>query len=66
MMLAAVERDDVRFERGLNLAQVISFEYAEQGPEDTALIVLLLSGGATSEYRGEDARHIYRLLKGRY
>jgi hypothetical protein len=66
MMLAAVERDNLRFERGLNLAQVVSFEYAEHGPNDTPLIVLVLSGGGNVDYHGEDARHIFRLLKGRY
>jgi hypothetical protein len=66
VMLSAIERDNLRFERALNLAQVVSFEYAEHGPNDTPLIILLLSGGANFEYRGEDARHIYRLLKGRY
>jgi hypothetical protein len=66
LMLAAVERDNMRFERALNLAQVVSFEYAENGPNDTPLIALVLSGGGKADYRGDDARHIYRMLKGRY
>lgn len=66
VMLAAAERDGMHLDRGLNLAQVVSFEYAEHGPNDTPLITLLLSGGGRADYRAEDARHIYRLLKGRY
>lgn len=66
IMISALDRDGYKFERGLNVAQVVSFEYTEHGPDDAPLIALLLAGGGKADYRGEDARHIYRLLKGRY
>lgn len=66
VMLAAAHRDNMHFERGVNLAQVVSFEYAEHGLNDAPFISLVLSGGGKADYLAEDARHIYRLLKGRY
>ena len=66
VMLSAVERDGMQFQRGINLAQIASFEYAENGPGDSPVILLMLGNGVKAEYRAEDARHIYRLLKGRY
>ena len=54
-------------ERGLNLSQVITYEYVDHANDGgMPVISLAFSGGSRSDYRGEDARYIFRLLRGRF
>ena len=64
--LVSVQRNNAVVERGLNLAQIASYEYSEDGGDGQPVITLVLSGGGKQDYHGEDARHVHRLVRGRY
>jgi len=64
--LLSAQRNNAVVERGLNLAQIAAYEYVENGGDGEPMITLILSGGGTQDYRGEDARHVHRLVRGRY
>lgn len=64
--LPPINRENVHMERGINLSQVISYEYQDHASDGMPAMTLVISGGERVDFRCEDAKILYRSIRGKW
>jgi len=64
--LPAIHRENVNVERGFNLSQVVSYEYLDHASDGLPAMTIVISGGGRVEFHAEDAKVLYRSIRGKW